>query len=90
MDGVIWENTNLVKRTLKSLGYDVTKEEFLNSPYLQERAMLDLLNHNKKILQKYIDHWDGKTIQGDVITESGILASAHLQDLVMLKGFKKR
>ena len=78
------------KKTLKSLGYDVTKEEFLNSPYLQERAMLDLLNHNKKILQKYIDHWDGKTIQGDVITESGILAAAHLAGPGNVKRFLRK
>ena len=37
--------------------------------------MLDLLNHNKKILQKYIDYWDGKTINGRTITESGILTT---------------
>jgi hypothetical protein len=40
--------------------------------------MLDLLLHNKKILQKYIDKWEGKTINGNEITESGILAAAHL------------
>ena len=34
--------------------------------------MLDLLNHNKKILQKYIDYWEGKTIKGKPISESGI------------------
>ena len=48
--------------------------------------MLDLLNHNKKILQKYIDYWEGKTIQGKPISESGILAAAHLAEgQVMLK-----
>jgi len=66
------------RKTLKNLGYDVSKQEFLNSPYLQEKAMLDLLSHNKKILQKYIDYWDGKEINDVVITESGILAAAHL------------
>ena len=66
------------KSTLKGLGYNVTRKEFLNSPELQEQAMLDLLSHNKKILQKYIDYWDGKKINGKVITESGILAAAHL------------
>lgn len=66
------------RKTLKSLGYDVTRKEFLNSPILQERAMLDLLNHNKKILQKYINYWEGKKIYGTTITESGILAAAHL------------
>jgi hypothetical protein len=66
------------KRTLKALGYDVSRKEFLNSPYLQEKAMLDLLHHNRKILKTYIDYWDGKTIHGKRITESGILAAAHL------------
>jgi len=66
------------KKTLKNLGYDVSKEEFLNSPHLQEKAMLDLLEHNKNILQSYIDSWEGKIIHGVEITESGILAAAHL------------
>lgn len=66
------------KRTLKALGYDVSRKEFLNSPYLQEKAMLDLLHHNRKILKTYIEYWDGKTIHGKKITESGILAAAHL------------
>jgi hypothetical protein len=66
------------KSTLRGLGYKVSRKEFLNSPELQEQAMLDLLSHNKKILQTYIDYWDGKNINGKVITESGILAAAHL------------
>ena len=66
------------KKTLKNLGYEISKEEFLNSPHIQEKAMLDLLEHNKNILQSYIDYWDGKIINGVKITESGILAAAHL------------
>ena len=66
------------KSTLKGLGFDVTREEFLNNPQLQEEAMLALLNHNKKKLQPYIDIYDGKTINGMYISESGILAAAHL------------
>ena len=66
------------KKTLKNLGYEISKEEFLNSPHIQEKAMLDLLEHNKNILQSYIDYWDGKLINGVEITESGILAAAHL------------
>ena len=66
------------KRTLKNLGYDVSRKEFLNSPHLQEMAMLDLLLHNKKILQSYIDTYEGEIIHGTEITESGILAAAHL------------
>ena len=66
------------KSTLKGLGYDVSKHEFLSNPELQEEAMLSLLKHNKEKLQKYIDVFDGKTINGIYITESGILAAAHL------------
>lgn len=66
------------KRTLQGLGYQISSDEFLSNPIIQERAMLDLLSHNKKILERYINYWDGKTIYGDTITESGILAAAHL------------
>ena len=66
------------KATLKGLGYNVTKKEFLNNPQLQDSAMISLLNHNKEKLQSYIDIYDGKTINGMEITESGILAAAHL------------
>lgn len=66
------------KSTLKGLGYKVSKKEFLSNPELQEEAMLSLLNHNKEKLQKYIDVYDGKTVNGIYITESGILAAAHL------------
>lgn len=66
------------KSTLKGLGFDVTREQFLNNPQLQEEAMLALLNHNKKKLQPYIDIYDGKTINGMYVSESGILAAAHL------------
>ena len=66
------------KSTLKGLGYTVSRKEFLSNPELQEEAMLSLLNHNKEKLQKYIDVYDGKTVNGIYITESGILAAAHL------------
>jgi hypothetical protein len=66
------------RSTLKGLGFKVTKQEFLNNPQLQEEAMMALLLHNKEKLQKYIDVFDGKTVNGMLITESGILAAAHL------------
>ena len=66
------------KSTLKGLGFKVTKKEFLSNPQLQEEAMMALLLHNKEKLQKYIDIFDGQTINGMIITESGILAAAHL------------
>ena len=66
------------RSTLKGLGFKVTKEEFLNNPQLQEEAMMALLLHNKEKLQKYIDVFDGQTVNGMYISESGILAAAHL------------
>lgn len=66
------------KSTLKTLKIKVTKEAFLNSPDLQEYAMQKLLLYNKKKLQTYIDRFDGKKINGILVTESGLLAAAHL------------
>ena len=78
------------KRTLKALGYNVSRKEFLNSPYLQEKAMLDLLHHNRKLLKSYIEYWDGKHINGKRITESGILAAAHLAGPGNVKKFFRK
>ena len=64
--------------TLKGLGFKVTKEEFLNNPKIQEQAMDALLRHNKKKLKRYIRKYEGQVIHGVLITESGILAAAHL------------
>jgi len=64
--------------TLISLGYNVTRTEFLNNPDLQEQAMIDLLTHNKEYLINYIEKYDGTYHKGIYITESGILAAAHL------------
>lgn len=64
--------------TLEGLGYSLSKEEFLNSPYIQEKAMQKLLAHNKKKLNKYIVKYEGKVLHGVLVTESGVLAAAHL------------
>ena len=66
------------KSTLKTLRIKVSRSEFLKDTLLQEEAMLKLLTHNKKRLQKYIDKYDGKMVHGILVTESGLLAAAHL------------
>ena len=66
------------KKTLRGLGFKMSKEEFLNSPLLQEQAMHALLKQNKRSLRKYIAKYDGKYIHGVLVTESGLLAAAHL------------
>tara|TARA_B100000768_G_scaffold82036_1_gene77756 strand:- start:11083 stop:11739 length:657 start_codon:yes stop_codon:yes gene_type:complete len=51
---------------------------FLNDPELQEKVFLLNIQRNKWILRKDIKWFVGATINGSRITESGILAAAHL------------
>ena len=65
------------KSTLKRFKiYNTT--EFLKDPILQEDAFLALCSVNKWILIRDIRRSVGKRINGIRITESGILAAAHL------------
>ena len=66
------------KSTLKTIKIKVSRKQFLKDTLLQEEAMLRLLLHNKKRLQKYIDRYEGKVVHGILGTESGLLAAAHL------------
>jgi hypothetical protein len=53
-------------------------KKFLNDPELQEKVFLLNVQRNKWILRKDIKWFVGTTINGSRITESGILAAAHL------------
>lgn len=65
------------KGTLKLIGiHNPTK--FLKDPKLQEKAFVANAQRNKWILRKDIKNFVGKRINGVVVTESGILAAAHL------------
>lgn len=64
---------------LRAVGLgDITKREFKKDSTLQDKAFASLLSLNKHYLRNYIDKYDGKRINGIVITESGMLAAAHL------------
>ena len=65
------------RTTLKFFNIHDTKD-FLNNPELQEKAFMALCERNKWRLGKEIKRNIGKKINGIVITESGILAAAHL------------
>ncbi len=65
------------KGTLKYIGLKNTKD-FINNPALQEKAFVAYVQKNKWILRKEIQKYAGKTMRGILITESGILAAAHL------------
>lgn len=72
--------------TLRAIGiYDTAR--FMNSPSLQEKAFVALLSKNKWELRKEIAKYDGKTVGGILITESGILAAAHLGGAGSVKKF---
>lgn len=65
------------KNTLKLIGIYNT-DEFLNNPQLQEKAFIANAARNKWILRRDIKRFVGKHIDGVLITESGIIAAAHL------------
>lgn len=74
--------------TLATVGvYDSLR--FINNPKLQERAFLALLSQNKWELRHIISKYEGKEINGILITESGILAAAHLGGVGSVKRFFK-
>ncbi|UPT71465.1 MAG: peptidoglycan-binding protein LysM [Flavobacterium sp. JAD_PAG50586_2] len=72
--------------TLKSIGI-TDNLHFMNSPKLQEKAFVVLLSKNKYELQDYIENFEGKIVDGVKITESGILAAAHLGGSGSVKRF---
>ncbi|WP_317196478.1 lysozyme family protein [Robertkochia flava] len=71
---------------MKAVGV-TSKEEFLNNPEIQEKAFEAILQRNKWILRDYIEQYSGKTVGGVKVTESGILAAAHLAGARNVKRF---
>ncbi len=65
------------KGTLSLIGIKDTNS-FISSPELQEAAFYANASRNKWILIRDIERFEGKVINGIEITESGILAAAHL------------
>ncbi|MFK5958209.1 MAG: peptidoglycan-binding protein LysM [Lutibacter sp.] len=65
------------KSTLKRFNI-YNSQLFLESPELQEKAFIALCSVNKWILRKDIKRSVGEKINGIKITESGIIAAAHL------------
>jgi len=63
--------------TLKLIGIKDTKE-FIDNSYLQEQAFSANTSRNKWILRRDIKRFQGSYIGGIKITESGMLAAAHL------------
>jgi hypothetical protein len=72
--------------TLKALGIR-NLVHFLNNGNLQEMAFMANLARNKWELQNEILQYSGKFIAGVEITESGMLAAAHLGGVGSVKNF---
>ena len=61
--------------------------EFLEDPLLQEQAFLLNASRNKWVLRRDIKRFEGRWIAGVRVTESGILAAAHLAGPGSVKKF---
>ena len=67
------------RKTLNAIGFkNISNSEFISSPRIQEAAMITLLRVNKKNLRLQIKRHVGTVVNGVYITESGLLAGAHL------------
>ncbi len=62
-------------------------EDFKRNTRLQEEAFLAFTARNKWLLRDYIQKYEGKAINGIEITESGLLAAAHLAGAGNVKKF---
>ena len=61
----------------------------MRNPKLQEKAFVALLSKNKWELKDEIEKYSGSIISGVKVTESGILAAAHLGGAGSVKRFLK-
>ena len=64
-------------------------DHFLLNPKLQEKAFIALLSRNKHELRDEIAKYGGTVVAGVQVTESGILAAAHLGGPGSVKRFFK-
>lgn len=74
------------KSTLRTIGINDFKN-YLKSPLIQEASFEALMAINKWELRKEINKYCGRTINGLKITESGLLAAAHLGGASSVKTF---
>ena len=76
------------RKTLNKIGFKhISNEKFLSTPSIQEEAMLKLLKSNKHTLRRQIKKYANTLRHGVYITESGILAAAHLAGAGNVKKF---
>lgn len=72
--------------TLRHIGID-NSQNFLTDTRLQEEAFKIFTARNKYILRREIKRYVGTTVNGVRVTESGILAAAHLSGAGSVKKY---
>ena len=76
------------RKTLNKIGFKhISNTQFLTNPSIQEDAMLKLLKSNKHTLRRQIQKYVNTHRHGVYITESGLLAAAHLAGAGNVKKF---
>lgn len=63
--------------TMRAVGINVSRQEFLENKELQDTAMIRLMMRNEKELHDVIRRFEGRTIKGVKITRASIIAGAH-------------
>jgi hypothetical protein len=63
--------------TVKGLGYNVSKSEFLQNKEIQDSVMVAYMHANERTLEHLIHRYEGKIVKGVRITRASILAGAH-------------
>jgi hypothetical protein len=76
-------------RTVKYLGYDISRDEFLSDYALQDSIMYHYMYVNNKSLRSLIYEYDGVVIDGIRINRATILAGAHFAGASGMKRFLK-
>jgi hypothetical protein len=70
-----WQMGDGARRTIGfgSISYD----KFLNTPEIQDAAVILYLKYNYEFLKSYLKKYDNKIIRGYHLTKSGLIAMAH-------------
>lgn len=63
--------------TVRILGFNVSRQEFLRNSQLQDTVMLAYMKANHRELETLINRYNGKVVKGVKVTRAGILAGAH-------------
>ena len=64
-------------QTVKVLGFNVSRSEFLRNKEMQDSVMVAYMRANEQTLSSVIRQYEGKIIKGIKITRASILAGAH-------------